>query len=230
MSTAIALRHVAFEDLGLIAPLLDALGWTVSYRDATLDDLSDPALQDADLLIVLGGPIGIYETATYPFVVAELAAIEKRLKAGKPTLGICLGAQAMAAVLGSRVYFGGSKEIGYGPVTLTEAGAASALKPLKDGAVLHWHGDTFDLPDGAVRLASNANYLNQAFSFGTNALALQFHLEADPMAIERWLVGHTVELAKAEIDINALRKDAMARAPHYTAQAVAVFSNWLASI
>jgi GMP synthase (glutamine-hydrolysing) len=230
MPTAIALRHVAFEDLSLIAPLLDSLGWAVSYRDATLDDLSDPALQEADLLVVLGGPIGIYETETYPFVVPELKAIERRLKAGKATLGICLGAQAMAAVLGAPVYFGGIKEIGYGPVTLTEAGAASVLKPLADGAVLHWHGDTFDLPDGAVRLASNANYPNQAFSYGTNALALQFHLEADPMTIERWLVGHAVELAKAGIDIGALRKDAAARAPHYTAQAVAVFSDWLQTI
>ena len=98
--TAIALRHVAFEDLGLIEPLLTALGWSVSYRDATLDDLADPALQRADLVAVLGGPIGIYETGTYPFLKGELAAIETRLKTNKPTLGICLGAQAMAAVLG----------------------------------------------------------------------------------------------------------------------------------
>jgi GMP synthase (glutamine-hydrolysing) len=228
--TAIALRHVAFEDLGLIEPLLASLGWTVRYCDATLDDLSDPALQEADLLAVLGGPIGIYETEVYPFVKDELKAIEKRLAAGKPTLGICLGAQAMAAVLGARVYFGGTKEIGFGRVTLTDAGKASALAPLADGVVLHWHGDTFDLPEGATRLVSNEIYPNQAFSCGADALALQFHLEADPFKIERWLVGHAVELAKAGIDIPALRKAAARFAPHYAAQAVAVFGRWLKEI
>jgi GMP synthase (glutamine-hydrolysing) len=228
--TAIALRHVAFEDLGLIAPLLESLGWSVSYRDATLDDLTDPALQAADLLIVLGGPVGIYETDIYPFLTPELTAIAARLKAGKPTLGICLGAQAMAAALGARVYFSGTKEIGFGPVTLTDAGHASALAPLADGVVLHWHGDTFDLPQDATRLASNAIYPNQAFAIGHHALALQFHLEADPAKIERWLVGHAAELAKAGSDIPALRREAAARAPHYAAQAVVVFGRWLKSL
>ena len=228
--TAIALRHVAFEDLGLIEPLLTALGWNVRYRDAALDDLTDPALQQADLVAVLGGPVGIYETETYPFLKGELAAIEKRLKANKPTLGICLGAQAMAAVLGARVFFGGTKEIGFGRVSLTPQGAASALAPLADGAVLHWHGDTFDLPEGAVRLASNEIYPNQAFAYGTNALALQFHLEADPNKLERWLVGHAAELAKAGSDIQALRREAAERAPTYAAQAVAVFGRWLNEI
>lgn len=230
--TAIALRHVAFEDLGLITPLLLSLGWTVSYRDACLDDLSDPGLQTADLLVALGGPIGIYETDVYPFLRPELAAIEKRLKSGKPVLGICLGAQAMAAALGAPVYYGGSKEIGFGAVTLSEEGKASALAPLADShaAVLHWHGDTFDLPAGATRLASNEVYPNQAFSCGANALALQFHLEADPAKLERWLVGHAVELAKAGIDIPALRHEAAQRAPAYAAQAIAVFGRWLKKI
>lgn len=228
--TAIAVRHVAFEDLGLIASLLAALGWNVSYRDATLDDLGDPALQQADLLVVLGGPIGIYEGDIYPFLKGELAAIERRLAAGKPILGVCLGAQAMAQVLGARVYFGGTKEIGFGRVTLTPEGAASALSPLDDGIVLHWHGDTFNLPKGATRLASSEIYPNQAFSFGVNALALQFHLEADPDTFERWLVGHAVELAKAGIDIPALRCEAAVRAPTYAAQGVAVFGKWLNEI
>lgn len=230
--TVIALRHVAFEDLGLIAPLLAAAGWTVTYRDAALDDLSDPHVQEAGLLVVLGGPIGVYEGDIYPFLRPEIAAVEKRLRAAKPILGICLGAQAMAAALGARVTFGGTKEIGFGPVTLTEEGAKSALAPLAaaQAAVLHWHGDTFDLPNGAVRLAGNAIYPNQAFAFGPNALALQFHLEADPHQLERWFVGHAVELAKARIDIPALRAETAQRAARYISQAAAVFGRWLGEI
>lgn len=230
--TAIALRHVAFEDLGLFEPLLAAAGWQISYREAALDDLDDHALDEADLLAVLGGPIGAYESDIYPFLAPETALIERRLKCGKPTLGICLGAQVMAGALGARVYFGGTKEIGFGPVTLSEAGAASALAPLAapEGIVLHWHGDTFDLPEGATRLASNETYPNQAFSYGPNALALQFHLEAELGKIERWLVGHALELAKAGIDIPALRAEAKVRASAYMHQGEKIFTAWLAAL
>jgi GMP synthase (glutamine-hydrolysing) len=230
--TAIALRHVAFEDLGLIEPMLIALGWRVEYRDATLDDLTDPAFQTVDLLAVLGGPVGVYESDIYPFLAPETAMVEQRLAAGKPVLGICLGAQLMAQALGARVYFGGVKEIGFGAVTLSEAGKSSVLAPLADphAAVLHWHGDTFDLPPGAVRLASNGNYPNQAFALGAGALALQFHLEADLAKLERWLVGHAAELAKAGTDIPALRREAVQRAPLYAAQGLAVFGRWLQEI
>jgi GMP synthase (glutamine-hydrolysing) len=140
------------------------------------------------LLIVLGGPIGAYETDTYPFLAAEIALLERRLMHDRPTLGICLGSQLMAKALGARVFPGPLKEIGWGRIDLTEAGAGSSLASLgsEDSEVLHWHGDTFDLPAGAVRLACNANYENQAFAFGQAALALQFHAEADPGSLEKW--------------------------------------------
>jgi len=228
--TAIAIRHVAFEDLGLVAPLLQAAGWTVSYREAALDDLSGPEMETAGLLAVLGGPIGAYETDSYPFLKAEMALLEKRLAAGKPVLGICLGAQLMAQALGARVFSGGRKEIGWGKVSLTEEGKASALAPLAapDAAVLHWHGDTFDLPEKALRLACNENYRNQAFSYGANALALQFHVEA--VRLESWFVGHACELGGAGISVPALRRETAGMQAVAERQAKAIFAPWLAGL
>ncbi|WP_420970098.1 glutamine amidotransferase [Bradyrhizobium sp. B120] len=227
--SAIAIRHVAFEDLGLLAPIMERAGWSVSFCDAPVDDLSDRAVSDADLLIVLGGPIGVYETDTYPFLSTELALLEHRLRRGLPTLGICLGAQLMAQALGGRVFPGKVKEIGWGPVELTPDGKASCLRNLQT-KVLHWHGDTFELPKDAVRLASNANYENQAFAYGRNALALQFHLEADPRQLEEWYVGHAVELSAAKVSISELRATTRALARPVAAQAEQVFGDWLLSI
>jgi GMP synthase (glutamine-hydrolysing) len=227
--SAIALRHVLFEDLGLLASILNAAGWTVAYREAATDDLSDPEIAEADLLIVLGGPIGAYETDIYPFLKQENALLEVRMAKNRPTLGICLGAQLMARALGARVFAGPVKEIGWGHLNLTEAGLASCLRPLADdnSAVLHWHGDTFDLPPGAIRLAGNANYENQAFAFGQHALALQFHAEADPRRLEAWYVGHAVELSVARQSIPALRSATAALADRVQEQAERIFGAWL---
>ncbi|MCS3897245.1 GMP synthase (glutamine-hydrolyzing) [Bradyrhizobium japonicum USDA 38] len=229
--SAVALRHVAFEDLGLLAPIMEREGWNVSFCEAPVDDLSHSSIGDADLLIVLGGPIGVYETESYPFLTREIDLLGRRLAQGLPTLGICLGAQLMAKALGARVYAGGLKEIGWGSVTLTDSGHASSLKPLAEGApVLHWHGDTFDLPDNAARLASNENYENQAFAFGNNALALQFHLEADPRQLEEWYVGHAVELASAKISVQELRARTAEVSKTVARAADRVFTTWLGQL
>ncbi|MCS3501982.1 GMP synthase (glutamine-hydrolyzing) [Bradyrhizobium japonicum] len=229
--SAVALRHVAFEDLGLLAPIMEREGWNVSFCEAPVDDLSHSSIGDADLLIVLGGPIGVYETERYPFLTREIDLLERRLAQGLPTLGICLGAQLMAKALGARIYAGGVKEIGWGSVTLTDAGQASSLKPLAESApVLHWHGDTFDLPDNAARLASNENYENQAFAFGNNALALQFYLEADPRQLEEWYVGHAVELASAKISVQELRARTAEVSKTVARAADRVFTTWLGQL
>ena len=225
--SAVALRHVAFEDLGLLAPIMEREGWNVSFCEAPVDDLSHSSIRDADLLIVLGGPIGVYETDSYPFLTREIDLLERRLAQALPTLGICLGAQLMAKALGARVHAGKIKEIGWGAITLTDAGHASSLKPLTERApVLHWHGDTFDLPADATRLASNENYENQAFAFGTNALALQFHLEADPRQLEEWYVGHAVELAATGISVRELRARTAEVSRTVARAADRVFTNW----
>ncbi|MEW5770187.1 MAG: glutamine amidotransferase [Pseudomonadota bacterium] len=219
------IRHLAFEDAGTFAAPLAAHGEVVTL-DAGVDDLAAP-LREADLAVVLGGPIGVYETARYPFLDATLAALRARLAAGRPTLGICLGAQLMAAALGARVYPGGTKELGWAPVELTPAGERSCLAALAGQPVLHWHGDTFDLPPGAERLAGTALYANQAFAVGTHALALQFHPEVDHRRIEQWLIGHTGELTAAGIDLDALRRDSLAYGPGLRAAGTRLCAQWL---
>lgn len=229
---AIALRHVAFEDLGLLAPALAHTGWDYDILDAATADLTRPEIAAADLLIVLGGPIGVGDVDDYPFLTREIALLERRLADDRPTLGVCLGSQLMAAALGARVYAGPVKEIGWAPLQLTDEGRASCLAPLgePDATVLHWHGDTFDLPAGAIRLASTPAYANQAFAFGQNALALQFHIEADPARLAEWYVGHTVELGAAKISIPALRSATAQVASRIPAQAERIFARWLSQI
>jgi GMP synthase (glutamine-hydrolysing) len=224
----VALRHVAFEDLGLLAPIMEREGWDVAYCEAAVDNLSHPSIKNADLVIVLGGPIGVYETNDYPFLTSEISLIEYRLSRDLPTAGICLGSQLMAKALGSRVFKGAIKEIGWGTVEPTEEGRASCLKALqREAVVLHWHGDTFDLPREAVRLASNQHYENQAFAYGRNSLALQFHLEADPRQLEEWYVGHANELAAAQISVTDLRVATQRHQSGLAQRADSVFGDWL---
>jgi len=137
----LAVRHVAFEDLGLLGLLLAAGGYDVHYLDASVQPFDAETLVTPDLVIVLGGPIGVYERDAYPFIGDEIAAVAARLQSNKPILGICLGAQVMAAALGARVAPGPVKEIGWAPLILTEAGQASMLSVLGATPVLHWHGD-----------------------------------------------------------------------------------------
>src|SRR4030095_3742381 len=170
MKNAIAIRHVAFEDAGILTGLLEDRGIALRYLEAGVDDLN-PA-KTADLLLVLGGPIGIYEVDRYPFLKEELSIIEAAVKKDIPTIGICLGCQALAAVLAARVYPGREKELGWDKMTLTKEGKASALGAIDGVRVLNWHGDTFDLPVGATRLASTKITPNQAFAHGPRVLAL----------------------------------------------------------
>ena len=122
MRTLVAIRHVAYEDLDGFEPIFVRAGFTIRYVDAWYEDVRDIDPISPDLLVVLGGPIGVYETASYPFLAHEIALVERRLAAGRPFLGICLGAQIMAAALGAKVYRGHVSEIGWAPITLTKEG------------------------------------------------------------------------------------------------------------
>src|SRR6202167_3414078 len=225
--TCLAVRHVAFEDLGLLAALLAARGYGVRWLEAGVDPIPAAALVEPDLVVVLGGPIGVYEADTYPFIAAEIAAIAARLTSNKPMLGICLGAQMMAAALGARVAPGPVKEIGWAPLTLTAAGKTSVLAPLGTSPVLHWHGDNCELPAGCEGLASTPHCPVQAFARLPSQLALQFHLETEPARFESWLIGHTVELGKAGIDPRELRTQGRTLGPATRERGEKVFSTWL---
>ena len=177
MKIALVIRHLAFEDLGLFQPVIESAGYQVRYLEAGMDDLTwiDPL--HADLLIVLGGPISVNNEQDYPFIEDEINLLKARLDQDLPTLGICLGAQLMARALGANVYPTKQMHIGWAPLTLTEAANSTPLKYLAADniAVLHWHGDTFDLPKGAIHLASTNDVPHQAFQWAERGLALQFH-------------------------------------------------------
>ena len=226
----LAVRHVAFEDLGLLGPLVSSRGYGVRYHDAGLQPFDAATLLAPDLLIVLGGPIGVYEHDRYPFIADEIAAIKARIAANKPILGICLGAQMMAAALGARVTPGAIKEIGWAPLTLTASGRESVLAPLGVTPVLHWHGDNCELPAGCTLLASTPHCPVQAFARMPIQLALQFHLETEPAHFESWLIGHTVELGKTGLDPRELRTQARTLGPATRELGQRVLAAWLDQI
>ncbi|MFS8047616.1 glutamine amidotransferase [Rhizobium sp. BR 314] len=230
-NTTLVLRHVYFEDLGCFADVLERADYTARYSDAGDPDFGRGDPLEPDLLVVLGGPIGAYEDHLYPFLAQEREIIRARLAADLPTLGICLGAQLIAAALGEKVFPIGLKEIGFSRLSLTDTGTASPIRHLADTPVLHWHGDTYGLPIGAVNLASSALVEQQAFSLGSNVLGLQFHPEASlDERFERWLVGHAIELAVAGIDLSALRREAQEFGPRLRVAAMQMFEDWLTNL
>ncbi|MCK9925075.1 glutamine amidotransferase [Frankia sp. AgPm24] len=225
--TAVAVRHVPFEDLGILGPLLTQHGYQTRYVDAGIDPIAEPELVDADLLVVLGGPIGVGDVARYPFLADEIQALGGRLALERPTLGVCLGAQLVARALGAQVTSTGQVEIGYAPLTLTRAGEESVLGALGDVPVLHWHGDQFTIPAGARHLAQTPGFPYQAFEWGNAVLGLQFHLEADHSQLERWLIGHAHELAAHRLDPHTLRAAAQRHGPDLAVRSRRVFHAWL---
>jgi GMP synthase-like glutamine amidotransferase len=184
------LQHAAFEGLGSIEPHLRAQGHALS-RTALYKDEALPGLGDFDWLIVMGGPMSVNDTARHPWLRAELALIRAAIDAGKRVLGVCLGAQLIARALGAEVKRSAQREIGWFPImreAAAERSPLAAVFPASCG-VLHWHGDTFALPDGATLLASSEACANQAFLYGERVLALQFHLETT-FETARCLIDH----------------------------------------
>ncbi len=232
---ALVLSHVAFEDLGSLEAPLRERGFAIETVDVATAQFPLRLAEVCDLLVVLGGPISVYERRQYPFLDAEIACIATRLKARRPTLGICLGAQLMAAALGARVYSGGrGAEIGWSPILFPDAHLEPPqwFTPLVEPGVrlFHWHGDTFDLPTGCAHIAKTELYNNQSFTISNFALALQFHPEVTALGLERWYVGHACELHHAGISVESLRLDAQRHSPVLEEAANRFWRLWLDSI
>jgi GMP synthase (glutamine-hydrolysing) len=228
---AVVFSHLPFEDLGSLQPELQRRGFAIKTIDAAIAQFPLQESERCDLLIVLGGPIGVYDSADYPFLAGEIDSLRRRLAANKPTLGICLGAQLMAAALGAKVYPGArGSEIGWSPILRAGPQAPPDwFAPLVAEGVnlFHWHGDTFDLPTGTQHLARTELYENQAFAVEDYALALQFHPEVTESGLERWYVGHACELNQKHIPVKHLRADAHKYAPALLNAATQFWKLWL---
>lgn len=189
MRKILVCQHVAFEILGTLDPFFRRAGYRIRYVNFSRYPDATPNVEGYHGLVLLGGPMSVYDSRSFPHLDTEVRLIERALKAGIPILGICLGAQLVAKALGACVTPNRSKEIGWHEVAVTEQAAAD---PVFAGfgareTVFHWHSDTFALPHGAVHLARSELCDNQAFRYGSNVYGLQFHLEADAPLIERWL-------------------------------------------
>ncbi|MFT4564886.1 MAG: GMP synthase-like glutamine amidotransferase [Gammaproteobacteria bacterium] len=169
-------QHAAFEGLGSIEPWLATAGHTLT-KTKLYESPSFPDLDSFDLLIILGGPMGVGDTPIYPWLEREKAFIKEVIAARKLVLGICLGAQLIASVLGSKIYPNRYKEIGWFPINGTSNNPEGGFEFPQTLDVFHWHGDTFDLPQGAIRIATSRACPNQAFQLNRQVIGLQFHLE-----------------------------------------------------
>lgn len=199
MKKVLAIRHVKIEDLGVFEDILKTFGYEFKYLDTPTGETLKESLENYSMLFILGGYMAAYEEEKYKFLSYEFKLIEEALKKEIPVLGICLGAQMLAKVLGAKVYPGEKgKEIGWYEVFKT--GDHFYFRDFPEKLkVFQWHGDTFDLPEGALRIYSSENYPNQAFVYN-KAIGLQFHIEIDSDMLEKWTKIYKNELIKENID------------------------------
>ena len=185
------LQHVPYEGLGSIAPWLKSAGYQITATKF-YESTSLPSLEKFDLLIILGGPMSVNDDDRFPWLRTEKQFIRQSIESGKAVLGICLGAQLIASALGESVYPNRRKEIGWFPIEGIPSQQKTTFRFAPSVEVFHWHGDTFDLPEGAVLLARSEACENQAFQLGQNVIGLQFHLETTPESVQA-LVTHCRE-------------------------------------
>jgi GMP synthase (glutamine-hydrolysing) len=229
--TALIIRHVPVEGVAGFREPIEQAGYEVDRIDvadpacATIDMLAP------DLLIMMGGPMGVYEHEVHSWIPGHLARRAARLDANRPTLGVCLGAQMLAAALGAEVFPGPAKEVGFHPVNFTPEALAGPLRHLDGLPMLHWHGDTFTLPPEVELLASTPLYAHQAFRRGPNLLALQFHAEMglDPR-FDSWLDQWPDAVVAAGTDAGTMRSAHAAHGPNAVAAGRRMIADWLAQL
>jgi GMP synthase (glutamine-hydrolysing) len=211
MKKVLVLQHVEHEGLGMLDRLLKGRGLTPEYVRLYLGEEVPRTVDGYSAIIVLGGPMGVYEEDIYTFLREEIVFIQQAMKEGVPTLGICLGAQLIAKAAGGTIRAGQRKEIGWYPIRLTGEGREDPLiKSLPDELpVFQWHGDTFDIPEGAINLASSELFPNQAIRVGRSAYGLQFHLEVTEDMVREWIAVNRGELEDLNeyIDPEAILKE-----------------------
>jgi len=215
-------KNIETEGPGTIGDFLNEKNITCTVLELSKSaDIPDAA--DFDTLLMMGGPMSVNEDDIYPYIKKEESLVRDFIARDKRVLGVCLGAQIMAKALGSRVYKGAEQEIGWYDIDITEEGlrdnliARLATHPQKGDIwrkfkVFHWHGETFDIPNGAVRMASSALYPNQAFRYGKNAYAFQFHIEVQKAMVFEWLKNEAVDLDKIKAETEELYNVYNARA------------------
>lgn len=190
-------QHVSYEGIGNIDPWLRSHEYEISsthfYKITQLPDY-----KKVDFLIVMGGPMSVNDEAKFPWLAGEKRFIRNCIEAGKPVLGICLGSQLIANAMGARVYRNKEKEIGWFTVQGTEPPDAETFRFPSTFEVFHWHGDTFDLPPGAVRIARSEATENQSYQLGKSVIGIQFHPEVTPALIQEMVSHGRQELASAK--------------------------------
>jgi len=229
MKRALVIRHVDHEGIAGYREPIEAAGYDIHRVAAHHAGCAKLDILSPDLVVVMGGPMGVYDTDRYPWLNDEIAVIRRRIIADRPVLGVCLGSQLIAAAMGAHVRKGPSREIGFAPLALTDAGAGSPLRHLT-ADVLHWHGDTFDVPEGADLLATTPLYA-QAFARGRTLLALQFHAEmGEDKRFEHWLTNDAADIAAVGKTPQGLRDDHDRLGPPAVAAGRAMMAEWLARL
>lgn len=231
MKTALIIRHVPYEGVAGYRAPIEAAGYALDRIDVADPAFATLDLREPDLLIMMGGPMGVYEQDRHPWIACQLRRLARRLEADRPTLGVCFGAQMIAAALGADVYAGPRKEVGFHPVRLNPAAGATPLVHIADVPVLHWHGDTFSLPQGVELLASSHVYDHQAFRRGPNLLALQFHAEmGEDERFGEWVRQWPESVAEAGHDADSFRAAHDSLGPVAVAAGRRMISEWLAGV
>jgi len=224
MKKALIIRHVPVEGIAGFRDPVEAAGYHIDRVDVSDPQFSALDLREPDLLIMMGGPMSVYQQDEHPWIACQMRRLAQRLELDRPTLGVCFGAQLIAAALGGEVFRGPHKEVGFSQLEIFDP----ALRHLEGVPVLHWHGDTFTLPEGTELLASSGLYANQAFRRGANVLALQFHAE---MGMDErfhvWTEGWPDDVAAAGTTAEQLRADHARCGPHAVAAGRAMIADWL---